>query len=87
MSLAHGTVAPGYESVRDMFEKMLRDGVDTKAQVCIYVGEEKVVDLWGLAPEVEDDLYGPDSIVNMYSSTKVLTSIVVAKMVDRGLLR
>ena len=87
MSLAHGVVAPGFEPVRDMFEKMLRSGVDTKAQLCIYLGEEKVIDLWGMAPEVEDDLYGPDTLANIFSSTKTITAIVVAKLVDAGRLR
>ena len=85
--MAHGTAASGFEPVREMFEAMLRSGCDTKAQLCVYIGEEKVIDLWGLAPSVVDDKFGPDAIVNVFSSTKTIATIVVALMVERGLLR
>ena len=85
--LSRGTVAPGFESVRQLFDAMLQSGCDTKAQLCIYVGDERVVDLWGVDPEVVDETFGADSLVNVFSSTKTVTAIVVAKMVDKGRLR
>merc|ERR1711953_321299 len=41
-----GFVAPGYESVREMFERNFSRGADETSQLCVYVGEEVVVDLW-----------------------------------------
>ena len=38
------------------------------AQLCVYVGEEKVVDLWG---SIKDKDFSADSITNVFSSTKV----------------
>ena len=38
------------------------------AQLCVYVGEEKVVDLWG---SIKDKDFSGDSITNVFSSTKV----------------
>ena len=86
MSLANGSISPGFESVRDAFEEMISSGCETRAQLCVYAGGERVVDLWATAPGVVDETFGPDSLVNVFSSTKTITAIVVAKMVDRGLL-
>ena len=86
MGLVKGSVSPGFEPVRDAFEAMIRSGCDTRAQLCVYAGVERVVDLWATAAEVVDESFGPDSLVNVFSSTKSITAIVVAKMVDDGLL-
>ena len=40
------------------------------AQLCVYVGEEKVVDLWG---SIKDKEFTGDSITNVFSSTKVIS--------------
>ena len=99
MSVVKGSVSPGFEPVRDAFAEMVRSGCDTRAQLCVFAGEERVVDLWAApasaaaasaasaasAAEV-DEAFGPDSLVNVFSSTKSITAIVVAKMVDNGLL-
>ena len=37
-----GSVAPGYESVKEMFEHNFRRGAEESAQLCVYVGDEKV---------------------------------------------
>ena len=42
--------------------------VNFSAQLCVYVGEEKVVDLWG---SIKDKDFSGDSITNVFSSTKV----------------
>ena len=82
-----GRVSPGFESVREMFEDYFRRGEERHAQLCVYVGMECVVDLWGSADVVEEEDFGPDSLVNVFSSTKCIESIVVAKCVDRGLIK
>ena len=84
--VVRGRVSPGFEAVREAFEAMMRSGCDTRAQLCAYRAGERVVDLWATAPGVVDETFGPDSLVNVFSSTKTITAIVVAKMVDRGLL-
>ena len=40
-----GSVAPGYESVKKIFEANFDRGAEENSQLCVYVGEEKVVDL------------------------------------------
>ena len=87
MSLAEGSVSPGFEPVKEMFERMLRSGCDKCAQLCIYVGDERVVDLWGKAADVVDDQFGPDSLMTVFSCSKTISAMVVATLVDKGLLR
>jgi len=79
-----GDVNPGYESLRDMFEENFRAGQETQAQLCVYVRGEIVVDLWGSIDSTVE--YTGDSLTNIFSSTKNLTSLAMAMMVDRGLL-
>jgi len=80
----HGTVAPGYESVREMFEENFRAGREENAQLCVYVGEQRVVDLW--ASLSNNPAFTGDSLTTVFSSTKSLTAICLARLVDRGLL-
>ena len=44
-----GSVSPGYESVRSMFQENIIRGKERNAQLCVYVDGECVVDLWGSA--------------------------------------
>ena len=79
-----GTVAPGFESLRTLFESNLSRSRDHNAQLCVYLGEECVVDLW--ASLNSDENFSADSLVNVFSSGKSLESILLAILADRGLL-
>ncbi len=79
-----GTVAPGFESVKRLFEHEMQTMAEKNAQLCVYHKAERVVDLWA---SVEDDAgFSPDSIVNIFSSGKSLEAIAIASLVGRGLL-
>jgi CubicO group peptidase (beta-lactamase class C family) len=80
----NGTVSPGYESVKEMFTDNFRKGREESAQLCVYVGEEKVVDIWG---STTIPSYTADTLTNVFSSTKSLTAIAMAVMQDRGLIK
>jgi CubicO group peptidase (beta-lactamase class C family) len=79
-----GTVAPGFESVKQLYEHNMRSLAERNTQLCIYVGEECVVDLWASA--IDDARFSADSLVNVFSSGKSLEAITLAMLVDRGLL-
>jgi len=87
-----GSVAPGYEPVRAQFEKHFADELEDEAQCVVFVDGEKVVDLVGRRADEKDALeiglvqYNASSIQNIFSSGKVLTSVAVAMLVDRGVL-
>ena len=75
-----GSVSPGYESVKELFESNFKRGAEESAQLCVYVGEEKVVDLWC---SVTDPSYTGDTLTNVFSSTKSLTAITMASLEDK----
>ena len=77
-----GNVAPGLESLRQLFERRMNELWEDNAQLCVYVGDEKVVDLTAST----SDRFSADSIINVFSSGKNFESIAMATLVSRGLL-
>jgi len=61
---------------------------EENAQLCIYVGNERVIDLWGVRDPTnkEAQSYGPDKLQTIFSSGKSLAAIAVACLVDQGVL-
>ena len=56
----HGTCVPGFEEVRDLFERNFHIGGEANAQLCIYVDGQCVIDLYGTA--IGDTNYGPNTL-------------------------
>lgn len=79
-----GTVAPGFESVKQLYEHNMRTLAERNTQLCVYYQDEKVVDLWASASG--DANFSADSLVNIFSSGKTLTAIAMASLVGKGLL-
>ena len=69
----NGTCEKGFESVKDMFYQNFVIGNEDNAQLCIYVGNKCVVDLYGSA--TGDTNYGPDKlhVINKMKSNKSYT--------------
>ncbi|MEU6821504.1 serine hydrolase domain-containing protein [Streptomyces atriruber] len=76
-----GTVADGYEAVREEFTAVLANELPLyEGQLAAHVRGRKVVDLW-VGPDVTgESLYG------VYSSTKGAAHLVVALLVQDGVL-
>ena len=83
-STIEGLVVPGYESVKEMFEAGFLTGRESSAQLCVYVGEKKVINLWHF---VNNTSYTNNTLTNVFSSSKNLSSIAMAILHERGLLR
>ena len=79
-----GTVAPGFESVRALYERNMRTLAERNTQLCVYYKGERVVDLWATA--TGDETFGADSLANVFSSSKSLAAIAISSLVGRGLL-
>jgi len=79
-----GTVAPGFESVRRLYERETEVMAEQHTQLCVYYKGERVVDLW--RSTATDTQFSPDSIVNVFSSGKSLETLPIASLVGRGLL-
>ncbi len=79
-----GSVAPGFESVRDLYARNMRKLKERNTQLCVYHRGEKVVDLWGT--QIGDTDFTPDTLVNIFSSGKSMEAIALASLHGRGLL-
>ncbi|WP_216892673.1 serine hydrolase domain-containing protein [Nocardia alni] len=76
-----GTVADGFEPVREVFEAILdAEGADLCAQVAVYHHGDPVVDFWAGAEAASDSLLGT------YSVSKGLAHLVVALLVQQCVL-
>ena len=82
-----GTVAPGWESVRDVFASNLTNTEEVGAGVAVYHRGVQVVDLTGGWFDAAKTVSYDDSALQLvFSTTKGITAIAVAMCVDRGLL-
>jgi len=78
--LVEGTVSAGFEPLRLLFTENMRRQAEVNAQLCIYVGEDCVVDLYGTA--VGDKDYSGETLANVFSSGKSLEAIALASLVS-----
>ena len=81
----NGTIAPGFESVKRLFQHDMQTMAEENAQLCVYHRGKKVVDLW--ASNTSDAGFSADSLVNVFSSGKSLEAIAVAALVGQGRLK
>jgi CubicO group peptidase (beta-lactamase class C family) len=80
-----GFVAPGFERVRDAFEAQLSE--ELGASFAAVRDGEVVVNIWGgWANRDQSRPWDATTIVPVYSTTKGVSAIVMAWLVERGLL-
>lgn len=82
----NGTLAPGWEGVRDAFVANFDQGLELGASVHVTVAGEPVVDLWAGAASPDGRPWTDDTIVNVYSTTKTMCATALMMLVDRGLV-
>ncbi|MFI1917808.1 serine hydrolase domain-containing protein [Nocardia sp. NPDC020380] len=82
-----GQCSPEFDELRTLFEQNLTSGEELGASMVIDIDGEIAVDLWGGYIDSERTRpWEPDTITNVWSSTKTVTSLAVLMLVDRGLL-
>ena len=82
-----GWSAPGFEGVRDRFEKNFADGLEVGAAFAAYHRGEKVVDLWGgIADEATEKTWEEDTVIVVFSTTKGATAIGANQLAQEGRL-
>ena len=83
----HGHCDARFDKVADALADELGSGAEVGAAIAIDIDGESVLDIWGghvdAAKTVE---WGEDTIINVWSSTKTVTSLAALMLVDRGLL-
>lgn len=81
----HGKCDEKFAPVREVFEANLASGADIGASFCATVEGETVIDIWGGHKDKEKTAaWEEDTIVNVYSSTKTMASLVMLMLADRG---
>lgn len=85
LTVAHGTVADGFEPVRTAFEENFRVRQDVGAAFSAYVGGRKVVDIWG-GDAHPNRPWSEDTLVLAFSVAKGVTAFVMQVLATRGLL-
>ena len=82
-----GDCAPGFEALASAFENNFKSHGDIGASLCIYQHGRKVVDLWGgHADAAKSRPWEKDTLVNVWSTTKGMMALCIARLVDQGKL-
>jgi CubicO group peptidase (beta-lactamase class C family) len=83
--LIEGTVADGFESVRDAFVENFTKRDELGGACCVYRAGEKVVDLWGgVRDRKSGEPWREDTMTIVHSTTKGLAAMVMALAHSRG---
>lgn len=87
MSPIAGRCAPGYEPVRDAFQRCFDELGEVGAAVCAVVEGEVVVDLWGgHADDARERPWAADTLVDVYSVGKPIVATLLLQLVDDGVI-
>jgi len=86
-SMTQGTCRPGFERVAEAFERNLEEKGEIGASVCLTVGGETVVDLWGgVADAKAQTPWTRDTVSIVFSCTKGATALCAHVLASRGAL-
>jgi len=82
-----GFADPRFEALRAAFREQLASGEELGASLAVVEHGKPVVDLWGgYADETRTEPWHKDTITNVWSITKTMTSLAALMLADRGLL-
>lgn len=84
-----GTCDDRFVPVREQLEQSIRSGDDVGASVAIVHDGRLVVDLWGGTATFDDGVvasWGGDTLINVWSTSKVMVALCALVLVDRGWL-
>ena len=80
----HGTVAPGFEAVRDTFARHFAEGLELGAGVAATLNGETVVNLWAGQAARGGPNVTARTLFPVFSCAKALSSVAVACLVADG---
>ncbi len=87
MGEVHGFCDERFEPLEALFRSNQEQGVDEGASLAVTLDGEFVVDLWGGTTDYEkSEPWVEDSLVFVFSTSKVMLNIAVLLLYDRGLL-
>jgi CubicO group peptidase (beta-lactamase class C family) len=80
-----GTCGARFDPLRELFKAKFDSGEDLGASLAVNIDGEMVVDLWGgWADEARTVPWDENTITNVFSTTKSMTSLAALVLVDRG---
>jgi CubicO group peptidase (beta-lactamase class C family) len=83
--VVRGTVAPGFDAVRDAFEANFAERGERGAACAVYVDGIKVVDLWGgLADHTTGRPWTENTLSVIWSATKGAVGVLLNLLAQRG---
>lgn len=83
----HGHLDAQFEPLRDILEDSLASGAECGLSLAVDIDGRTVADVWGgFADEARTRPWERDTIVNVWSTTKTVTSLAVLMLADRGLV-
>lgn len=82
-----GFVASGFEPVRDAFARQLATDEEQGAGLAVVLEGETLVSLWGGSRDkAGEQPWQENTLANVFSTTKAVTSLCVQRAIDQGLL-
>src|SRR5215510_539916 len=87
MADIHGICSEEFSGVREVFGRNLDTGADIGASAAVFIDSEPVVDIWGgFFDAARTRPWERDTIVNMFSTTKTMTTLCALILAGRGAL-
>jgi CubicO group peptidase (beta-lactamase class C family) len=87
MAEVNGICDPRFERVHDALASNIRAGKEIGASIYVNIDGEDVIDLWGGWRDKEHSVpWTEDTIVNVFSASKTVTSMAVLLLVERGMI-
>ncbi len=87
MTNVHGHIDARFDKVAEALAEEVNSGAEVGAAIAIDIDGECVLDIWGgYADAAKTIPWGEDTIINVWSSTKTVTSLAALMLADRGLL-
>lgn len=87
MAKVEGHAEAPFEDLRKLLEEQIAAGDEDGASIVLNIGGKNVVDLWGgYLDTTRSKPWEKDTITNVWSSTKTVTTLAALILVDRGLL-
>jgi CubicO group peptidase (beta-lactamase class C family) len=85
MAAIEGEFEERFRGVADALARNLDQGLDVGASVAVVLDGEPVVDIWGGHKDTAaTEAWERDTIVNVFSTTKTMTSLCALILADRG---
>ncbi|KAJ2893055.1 beta-lactamase/transpeptidase-like protein [Zalerion maritima] len=87
MAQVQGYCDGRFSKVRELMRGFIESGEEVGASLCVNLQGEDVVDIWGGYADASNNTpWEKDTIVNVFSTTKIVTNIACLVLISRGKL-